>query len=74
MNDLSLIPIDDLMQELSKRFDHSIFMGLKFKGGSATYWRWFGNDHICGGLCTALGVEIVTRYKEKEKPITGSDL
>lgn len=28
MNDLSLVPFEDLMQELAKRFDHAIFCGL----------------------------------------------
>lgn len=57
MIDLSFVPTEELVLELSKRFDSAIFCGhkrLADKGPMAPlkerYRRWFGDRTICGGL------------------------
>lgn len=61
MNDLSLIETDTLINELSKRFDASIFMGIQHKVAGLNeskidnyVHRWFGGHANCLGLVILL--------------------
>lgn len=60
MKDIDLISTDDLLDELSNRFEHSLFYGLREKQGNigienaeGTY-RYVGNIDTVLGLCERL--------------------
>lgn len=60
MRNIDLIPTDDLLDELSSRFEHSLFYGLREKQGNlgtenaeGTY-RYTGNIDTILGLCERL--------------------
>ena len=82
MNDVSLIPTDDLITELLNRHDHAVFMGMKIfeqatkeKGGNVVnVRRWYGNSYTCCGLCDSLKRTILNEYDSLEKPIEKDDL
>ena len=57
MTNLSLIPLDDLLNEVSNRFDGFIYMGVQSntKSNLDTYHRsWAGGSATCLGLCDLL--------------------
>lgn len=59
-SDLSLIPLNDILQELKNRFPHMIFMGKKYlddKGMWVTSDTSQGDANICAGL----GMEIALK-------------
>ncbi len=70
MNELSLVSTEDLMTEVTQRFNASIFMGVqsKTKHNQDTYYRrWSGGDATCIGLVKLLGRIIENDYlKETE--------
>jgi len=51
--DLELVDTDDMIDELHKRFDHSVFVGMKDTSDTAavTKRRWKGEAHTLAGLC-----------------------
>jgi hypothetical protein len=57
-NPLDLVSTDDLIEELSKRFDHFVMHGLQagLEGGNAVKFRRTlkGNPYTCVGLCELL--------------------
>lgn len=61
-NDLSLVPFDDLIAELHKRFDIFIFSGMQFrkigKEELNTIRRWAGNKATCAGLASQLQIAL----------------
>lgn len=55
--DLSLVPTDDLLAEVEKRYDHMVFMAIanteiSQKSGSIWKWRYSGNVYQCIGLAS----------------------
>ena len=51
--DLSLVSIDEIIDELNKRYDHFIFSGIQVRGEDDLVTRrsWKGNSATCQGLC-----------------------
>lgn len=65
--DLSLVPIQDLYEEILGRFDHAVFMGIKVGKDDSSYSRrWKGNHHMAMGLCSDLINEINTNIINSE--------
>ena len=63
---LELLPIDDLLDELGNRFDHTVFMGLKLRdldNAESTY-RVNGGRFICLGLCEELKDQVKYTFDE----------
>lgn len=60
MNDLSLIPLEALLQELKNRFPHMIFMGKKFVDDKG---MWMTSDISQGdaNICAGLGMEVALK-------------
>ena len=59
MDDLSLVPTDDLLGALKARFDHMIFSGVQVLGGSGIrahehVEKWSGHVTWCAGMATDL--------------------
>ncbi len=56
--EIGLIPTDDLIKELEKRFEHMIFAGIRvgYESSERTRTkRYFnGNYATCSGLCSLL--------------------
>ncbi len=53
MSDLSLVPTDDLINEMLRRHDHLVMVGMKVtsaKGEFISFRRWIGNSSINIGL------------------------
>ncbi len=76
-DDLSLVPFDDLMKELHKRFDVWVFSGMqvrnKEEGTIFTTRKWGGNSTMCGGLVGELQIAIYdTKCKEAVGEIDSS--
>ncbi len=78
MDGLSVVPTDDLIEELKKRFDHTIFFGLRAvsveKNGTLnweTKRRHSGNGFMCLGLCDNMKAYINGGLMMMEKPTDG---
>lgn len=58
--DLALVSIDDLMEELNKRFDIWIFSGMQLRDNAEqkifTMRKWRGNSATCAGLASQLQI------------------
>lgn len=58
MNDLSLVSIDNIITELSNRYEHFIFSGMQTGIGGKdkilTTRKWGGNSATCVGLASML--------------------
>lgn len=73
MEDLALIPFDDLIIELSKRFDHSIFCGLKDSQKDIVDMkrRYFGSRIECIGAAEMvkdmIKEDLYATYKPSEE-------
>lgn len=74
--ELSLIPTEQLIDELDKRFCHFVFSGcqvLTGKEGSKeeskifTMRKWNGNSATCIGLCGMLQVVITDAHLNKNE-------
>lgn len=78
MDNIQLIPTEELLKELLNRFDHAIFMGIKVykeQGGEITsVRRWIGNSYTCCGLCESIKRSILNEFDSKEVPIGENDL
>lgn len=73
--DLSLVPSDELFEELAKRFDVWIFSGLQIidsKLKIATSRKWRGNSATCAGLASQLQIAIYENYLKGE--LSGDEL
>lgn len=56
MNDIKLLPTDDLINELLERFDHALFTGMQIninsQGEHITVRKWKGNYATTAGLAS----------------------
>lgn len=70
MTDLSLIPFDDLMEEIGKRFDHAIFVGIVDKEENIINMKrkFFGSRLICLAACDTMKDVIKDDFYETYKP------
>ena len=76
---IELIHTDDLIEELLKRHDHAVFMGIKVRGNKdeddiRSVRRWIGNTYTCSGLCSSLNRAILNDYGDREEPIGKDDM
>lgn len=68
--DLSLVSMDDLINEINKRFDVWIFSGMQIRDRDtkiATLRKWRGNSATCSGLASQLQIVIADKYFNDEK-------
>lgn len=79
--DLSLVPLDILVQELLDRHDHAIFMGAKTMAmpdskqtDIISIRRWKGNAYTCAGLCDSLNRSVLDLFHKSETPIDGGGI
>ncbi len=57
MQDLSLAPTSDLLEELVRRHDAVVLTGIKFtkeNGEYVTFRRYHGNRFVCNGLISVV--------------------
>lgn len=70
--ELSLVPTDDLLNEIMQRHEHAIFAGMQILGGEdrryLTRRKWVGNGATCQGLCAELGWKIAKTADEEAEP------
>lgn len=62
MENLSLVPTDDLLDELFKRHDALVVTGMKFtasNGAYVTLRRFNGNRYVCNGMLDTMQALIV---------------
>ncbi len=68
MDELGIIPTEDLIQELGKRFEHWVFAGIQtgYEGHdkARTKRHFDGNMATCAGLCTLLQTMIAETFEE----------
>lgn len=79
--DLQLVPIDDLVKELTNRFDHAVFMGIKVESndpkataGIYSCREWVGNSYTCAGLAQSLTRNILNCYDSRESDVSREDI
>lgn len=75
MIDLGLVSTDELLIEVMKRFDSSIFAGHKnladqgpMKTVRSRYRRWNGDRSVCSGLCFEVSLCCATDQLNGEAP------
>ncbi len=64
--DLSLVPLEKLIDELFERCDHAV-IGLRKDANDKTRWHkrhWMGDPMICLGLCDAVKGSIFIDFEE----------
>ena len=69
MPDLTLISLDDLLNEVFNRFDGFVCMGTQKKTQAnldVYFRRWAGGSATCVGLCKLLELEIKKDYSKDE--------
>lgn len=60
--DLELVDTPDLLIELQKRFDNTLFIGSRIgqvPGQTGTVFRWTGDANACLGLATILQQAVI---------------
>lgn len=73
--ELSLVPAEELYEELLNRFDHAVFMGKQIQGKTSKISRrWKGDHHLAMGLCTDLQDDILGDLISTEEPLKPEDL
>lgn len=74
MIDLETVSTDDLIDELQRRFDHSIFAGVKEMDDShdASDVRWKGSRLQCAGLSQWANRLVLASYAKERMPKKGS--
>lgn len=67
--DLSLVPLDDMIAEIKKRFDAFIFHAVKRtrKHEDSFITRWEGGQPACRGLCNLMMRRLDERLEADEK-------
>lgn len=68
--DLSLVSMDNLINEINKRFDFWIFSGMQIRDQDSkivTLREWRGNSATCAGLASQLQIVIADQYFNNEK-------
>ena len=80
MDDIKLIPTDDLIAELLLRHYHAVFMGVKVPwenkdkvGEIRSVRRWKGNSYTCSGMCNSLSQSILSEFGKGEEIIPKED-
>ena len=65
-HDMSLIPTQDVLNELKSRFEHMVFKGQRKEndGKSVAMFDWRGEHAICLGLLAEVGHDIL---KDKDE-------
>lgn len=60
--DLSLIPLEDILEEVNRRYDMWIFSGIQLRSRAAneifTIRKWRGNSATCAGLASQMEIAI----------------
>ena len=73
--DLSLVPIQELYEEIAGRFDIAVFAGKKIGGkDSMISRRYKGDHHAAMGLCDDLIHSINREIIDGETPLSPEDL
>lgn len=72
MEDLSLLNTDDMINELAKRMEHMVFIGMrtnvKFKGDVVYHRKHIGDGHICVSLCEQMKLMFIHNIIADLKP------
>ena len=71
MEDLKLVPTDDLIKEMDCRFDSWVFIGVKkgYKGKENRIENSYtGGISQCIGLCDLLREQLLKYYFEEDEP------
>jgi len=66
---LQLVPIEELLSEVMKRFDHSVFCGHREVKDDGSYYEkgdWHGSERMGVALCEMLKQRIVDHLLESE--------
>ena len=67
---LQLTSTDDIVKELTQRFDHCAFVGMRIRDEKKEFEeltrRFNGNHHTCIGLCKDLEDYILGDYVQDE--------
>lgn len=64
MEDLNLIPTDDLLREVSNRFEHFVFAGYASNAGKNYTRRIYkGNFVVCCGLCDTVKSIVLSDFE-----------
>jgi hypothetical protein len=65
--DLTLVATDDLLKEISGRFDAAVFMGYKNATSDHSHSMnyWLGEPHLCLGLCAILQHKIAAQREDE---------
>jgi len=75
MKDIELIPTDDLIQELQKRFEAIIIHGTRENKNKDVYTQhWKGNYSTCLGLCEIMKELILKNWEKDTFVIKPEDL
>lgn len=70
MNDISLIPTEELTTELNKRFDACVVIGVQMKTGKAMdtfYHRYSGGYSHCLGLVEIMKSLLLKDYHKDDE-------
>ncbi len=69
--DLSLVSVDELFEELNRRFDIWIFSGMQFRDQKEskifTMRKWRGNSATCAGLASQLQIACYDAHVEQDE-------
>ena len=67
---LELVESSKLLEELTSRFDHMVFIGATTRGPDEfQIWReWKGSTHLCVGLATDMGDWLLTDLRNRVTP------
>ena len=60
-HDMSLIPTQEVLNELKNRFEHMVFKGQRKEndGRSVAMYDWHGEHVLCLGLCDEIQHDIL---------------
>lgn len=67
--DLSLVSVESLLEEINKRYEHWIFVGMQEDdriNKVVTMRRWRGNAATCAGLASQIQIVIFDKHMEGE--------
>ena len=80
MENIKLLPLDDLLHEILSRFDHAIFIGIKSLHGInneqdttpiETIRKWVGNSYTIAGMAIDGARIVMDEYHDREEPTRG---
>ena len=75
---VELISTQDLLVELTKRFDSFVMLGRKDMGGGhdfqhTDFMRWKGDLVVCQGLCASAVISIEDAKNSTAQPVDPED-